>query len=92
MFRSFTTLLSDALPAAAGVTVAQVAGTIASAPSWLTGLGQAVIVVVFTLRGIDKRNQRLADAVAEVRGELETIRGRMNGLACQTFTPDPCKH
>ena len=86
MARGAVDAVKDTAPAVGAVGAAQVGGAVLGAPSWLLGLGQAVIVVFFTLRGVDRRQrqrdqERDAD-VKELRGEVSTLAGRINGLGC----------
>jgi hypothetical protein len=67
--------LKDAVLAAAGVSAVEVGGVVTGASSWLIGLGQAVIVVAFTLHGIDRRLKGLSDAQDKLRGRLARLEG-----------------
>ena len=77
-------LAVEAVPAAAATGIAQIGGALTAAPAWLTAVGQAAIVVWFTVRAIDKRLASLHQQVNETRGRVETLAGRLNGLRCQS--------
>jgi hypothetical protein len=72
-------LAKDVGPASVALSAATWAGGVLSVPT-LTALGQAVIVVFFTLRGVDRRLKRRDEErdieVAKVRGELATLTGQ----------------
>jgi hypothetical protein len=70
----------DAAAAALGAGATTVGGSVVGAPGWLIGLGQAVVVVFFTLRGIDRRMKALKDEQDEIRGQLHTLKGRVDAL------------
>ena len=76
-------LATEAVPAAAATGVAQIGGALTAAPSWLLAVGQAAIVVWFTVKAIDKRLAALHERVNETAGKVETLAGRVNGLRCQ---------
>lgn len=82
-------IIKAALPASGGAALTGIGGTLLAAPGWLVGISQAAIVVIFTVRAIDKKLSRLHEAVNEARGEVETLRGRLNALQCQGGLP-PC--
>jgi hypothetical protein len=79
----------DAVPAAGAAAGTAGAGAVLGAPGWLVGLGQAVVVVFFTLRGIDKRLAERDRAVAELDGKVSTLKGRIEGLHCQGGAQPP---
>lgn len=69
-------IAKEAIPMSAGVAVTGVSGAVLAAPSWLIAVGQAAIVVIFTVKAIDKRLARLHKAVNQLRGEVEVLEGR----------------
>lgn len=89
MLRGLSQLAAEVVPAGASAGAVGLVGTLAAAPAWLLALGQAVVVVIFTVRAIDKRMERLHVAVNETRGEVEMLRGRFRGLACMSGEPLP---
>src|SRR5512133_1742313 len=72
----------DAVPAAGAVGAASVGGAAMGAPAWLLGLAQAVIVVYFTLRGVDRRQRERDQQLAALDGEVQAILGRMRLIRC----------
>ena len=94
--RNFIKLASDVGLASAGAVggsaMAGEVGAALAAPGWLVALGQAAVVAISILYGVDRRMSRLHKAVNETRGEVETLTGRVNTLACQgqaCRTPPP---
>jgi hypothetical protein len=83
IFRSALDLGREAVPAAIGAGATGAAGAFLTAPAWLIALGQAALVVVFTVRAINRKLETLQTGVGEVRGEVATLHGRINGLHCQ---------
>lgn len=77
-------MAKDAVPAAAVVGTATVSGSVLNAPTWMIGLGQAIIVVYFTLRGVDRRQRQRDARLEELSGRVESLHGRIDGLACAT--------
>lgn len=72
----------DAIPAAGAVGGVSLAAGAISAPTWLVGLAQAIIVVYFTLRGVDRRQKARDKTLAELSGRVDSLHGRIDGLAC----------
>lgn len=76
--------------AVAGVTATEVSGSALAAPAWLIGVGQAAIVVVFTVKAVDKRLQRLHEAVNKTTGKVEIMEGKMDTLHCIKNPGESC--
>lgn len=72
----------DAVPAAGAVGAASVGGAALGAPTWLLGLAQAVIVVYFTLRGVDRRQRERDGRLSALEGEVAAVRGQMRAIRC----------
>lgn len=90
-FRGLADLIKDALPASAGTAATGIGGAALAIPTWLIAIGQAAIVVIFTVKAIDKRMSRLHERQNRVEGKVETLLGRIDGLACMAKpTPPPC--
>ena len=88
-------LIHDALPAGAWAGAAQVGGAVVAAPTWLIAIGQTAIVVIFTLKGIDRRLERMhkrvndAQATAEMADtKVDTLHGQ---LVAAGLVPAPAR-
>lgn len=84
----------DAIPAAGAVGAASAGGAAMGAPAWLLGLGQAVIVVYFTLRGVDRRQRERDKRLAAMEAEVSAVRGQLRLIRCidpsaPSMTPCP---
>ncbi len=78
----------DAMPAAGVVGVATIGGVSIGVPPLLVGLGQAAIVVYFTLRGVDRRMKERDVEVKELAGAIATLAGRFE-MSCANPRHNP---
>lgn len=79
-FRAAFEVAKDAAPAGACSGAASAVGMAAQAPPWLIALGQAVIVVYFTVRAIDKREKARNAKITELDNKVTAITGRLDRL------------
>jgi hypothetical protein len=83
--RGLAEIAREAVPAGVWSGIAGASGAILQMPPWLIGLGQAVIVVAFVLRGLDKRLAK----INELDAKVTSLTVRVDAL--ERATPAPLK-
>lgn len=86
MLRETWGMLRESVMAGAGVAATTAGGSWVAAPPWLIAVGQAAIVVAFTVKAIDRRLARFDAGLTETKAEVATLRGRLNACPCQPPT------
>lgn len=81
-FSNAASAVREVVPAGIASAVTTAGGAALTQPPWLIALGQAVIVIWFTVRAIDKRMSNLHRQVNEVKGVTESLTARLNALQC----------